>query len=77
MRQRKQGKLFLVKPLLRREVESLRPPIFLEHLLSGTRSGRDRLIKAQFWLGSVRDYQRFQREISHVLDVPVQIPNQG
>jgi hypothetical protein len=35
------------RPLLRRETRSLRPPIFLEHSLSGGDNGRDRLFKAQ------------------------------
>ena len=32
---------------MRREGESLRPPIFPEHFLSGNENGRDRLIRAQ------------------------------
>ena len=39
---------------MRHEVESLRPPIFLEHSLSGGDNGRDRLFQAQSglsWLG--------------------------
>ena|SRR5712692_3636631 len=63
--------------LMRRERQSLRPPIFLEHFLSGTDNGRNRLIKAQSGLGSIGDYPRLQRGLSPVLDVPVQILNQG
>ena len=50
---------------------------FLEHLLSGMDNRRDRLIKAQSGLWSVRNYPRLQRGLSLVLDVPVQILNQG
>ena len=52
-------------------------PFFLEHFLSGIDSGRDGLIKAQSGLRSVGNYPRSQRGLSHVLDVPVQILNQG
>ncbi len=36
-------------------------PLFLEHSLSGSDNGRDRLIRAWSWLGSVGDFSRFQR----------------
>ena len=62
---------------MRREGRSLRPPIFLEHFLSGDDNGRDRLIKAQSGLGSAGNYPRLQRETSPFLDVPVQIHDQG
>src|SRR2546428_12171301 len=39
---------------MRREARSLRPPIFLEHFLSGTDSRRDRQIMAQSRLRSQR-----------------------
>ncbi len=40
------------QPLMRREVQSLRPHIFSRnHFLSGTDNGRDRLIRAQSRLG--------------------------
>ncbi len=71
------GKGLLRKPLLRREVESLRPPIFQNHLLSGTDSGLISGFRAQFVLGSVENYRRFQRGISPVLDTTVQILIQG
>jgi len=64
-------------PLIRREGRSLRPPIFLERFPSGVDNGRDRLIKAQSRLRAVGNYPRLQRGLSLVLDVPVQILNQG
>ena len=62
---------------MRRETESLRPPIFLEYFLSAGDNGRDWLIKAQSGLSSVGNYPRLQRGLFHVLDVPIQILNQG
>src|SRR6266567_6961724 len=61
--------------LMRREVESLRPLFFPEHLLSGSDYGREMLIRARSGHLSVRNYPRLQREISRVLDIPVQITN--
>ena len=52
-------------------------PYFPKHLLSGSDYGRDRLIRARFRLGSLGDYPCFQRRSSRVLDVPVQMLNQG
>jgi hypothetical protein len=65
------------KPLMRRETRSLRPPIFLEHFLSGTDNRRVRLFKAYSGHGSIGNYPRLQRGISHVLGTLVQILNQG
>jgi hypothetical protein len=67
----------LETPLIRREGRSLRPPFFLDHPPSGSDNGRDGWIGARFGLGSVWNYPRFQREISHVLDVPVRITVQA
>jgi hypothetical protein len=53
------------------------PLFFVEHFPSGSDNGRDRLIKAQSRLDSVRNYPRLQRAISRVLDVPLQILNRG
>src|SRR2546428_3345297 len=66
-----------VKPLLRREVESLRPPFFLERSLSPSDSRRVLWIRAWSRLGSAEDYLGLQRGLSPVLDVHVQILNQG
>ncbi len=44
---------------MRREEQSLRPPILVEHFLSGTDNGRDGTIKAHSVLMSVGNYQRF------------------
>ena len=63
--------------LLCRGIESLRPPIFQEHFLSGIDNGRDGRIKARSGLGSVGRYPRLQREISRFAREPVQILNQG
>jgi len=52
------------EPLMRPEGQSLRPPIFLEHFLSGSDNGRDRLIKTRSRPGSAGDYPRLQRETS-------------
>jgi len=62
---------------MRREIQSLRPLFFLENFLSDSNNGRNSLIKAQSGLGSIGDYPRLQRGLSPVLDVPVQILNQG
>jgi hypothetical protein len=62
---------------MRREVESLRPLFFPEHLLSGIDNGGDVLIKAQSGLISIRNHLRLQRGLAHVLDLPLQISNQG
>jgi hypothetical protein len=62
---------------MRREMGSLRPPIFLEGSLFGGDNGRVGPFKAQSGLWSVRNYPRFQRGLARVLDVPVQMLNQG
>ena len=62
---------------MRHEVESLRPPIFLEHSLSGGDNGRDRLFQAQSglsWLGEKRDQPN---ESSGDLAAASQIQDQG
>ena len=55
------------QPLLRREVESLRPPLPGEYLLSGSDYGRDSRFRAQTMLGShgvlVSRQERFAMQI--------------
>src|SRR2546425_3359980 len=48
-----------------------------KHFRSDSDNGRDRTIKAQFGLMSIGNYPGLQHEIAHVLDVTVQITNQG
>src|SRR5205807_4331117 len=61
------------RPLLRREGRSLRPPIFPEHFLSGSKNGGVLPIRARSGLGSVGNYSVLQREKSRFLYVPVRI----
>jgi len=62
---------------MRRETESLRPLFFWNHLLSGGDNGRVGPFKPQSGLWSVRNYPRFQRGLSLVLEVPVHMLNRG
>ena len=62
---------------MRRGVESLRPPILLEHFLSGTEIGEESLIWKTPGFRSIGDYPGLQRELSPVREVLVQILNQG
>jgi hypothetical protein len=64
--------------LMRREGRSLRPPIFPGNISClAVIMGETERFKAQSGLLSIRKDPDLQHEISGVLEVPVQITNQG